>query len=236
MAQTPDLFRPATAVSRLTPSEEHSLKSSLMSWTMVENLPANVPQILPSAIADARDSLRPADPKAVAVLMDRLFLTLPKPVSRDSAGNVQADVKALQVWRNEMSRYPADLLADAVDEVIRTHKWETVPKLAQVVEQVRPEIIKRRAWLNKLTSADLKLRMTHRHARKPSTPSLTPADRGPMPDRVAQLLAETKAKLMGGEDELVPAYDRMGGATKERVRAERAEREAEVEIDERERA
>ena len=193
----------------------------------MEDLPANVSQHLPAAIADAEDALLPANPKFVMVMLDRLFAEFPMP---DKAG--------LEGWKRELSRYPADLIEAAIDEVIRTHVWENRPKIAEVVTRIRPEIIERQTWKNKLGTALLKARMTERGRKESKAKGgktwaeLSPEERAAH-DR---MMANWRQNLASRESEMVPAYDRMSPAAKERVREERAELEAGSDFDERERA
>ena len=116
---------------------------------MAEDLPDGVVDHLMPAVLDADDAMKPIEPKSLAVMLDYMFAALPAP-----------DASGLKVWRNVLSPYPHDLLAEAIRQVVQTHRWETVPKVAQVIDAIRPALDERQAWRNKLKSAQMKAKLT----------------------------------------------------------------------------
>lgn len=125
-------------------------------WRLAEPLPATVSiDALRMAYRKAQTLLRPASPEAVAVLLDRLWTTLPMPKTRGKSGEIEPDRAAIAEWKRHLSPYPEDLLAKAVDEVVKSHKWESSPKIAQVVDAMRDELTRRTIWRNKLSTAGL---------------------------------------------------------------------------------
>jgi hypothetical protein len=85
-------------------------------------IPAEIEPALNSASAEVASLLAPAGAKATAVMLDRLFSVLPM-------GNADG----LPVWIELLQDLPADVLRRAIDEVIRRHRWNTPPTIADVV-------------------------------------------------------------------------------------------------------
>lgn len=112
---------------------------SLENWGIAETLPANTGN-LGMALLEIEATLAPAHPKSYAVLLDRLFASLPMP-PRES----------LTTWRELLAPYPPDVLKRATDHVLRTHKWETPPKIAQVIEAAESDQFYRRRLSAKST-------------------------------------------------------------------------------------
>ena len=106
----------------LVSAETLSTLRSLTNWSLAEPLPPNVGD-LQLALREVTLSLSPSSPQAHAVLMERMFASLPMPPK-----------ESLKTWRDLLAKYPPDVLKRATDKVLETHKWETPPKIAQVVE------------------------------------------------------------------------------------------------------
>jgi len=70
--------------------------------------------------------LVPSGPKRVGVLIYRLFLVLPPP-----------DQKAMAIYVERLSTFPAFAVAGAIDAIIDGHKWKTTPTIGEIVEVIR---------------------------------------------------------------------------------------------------
>jgi len=137
------------------------LKRDLDGWTIADPLPANIDiDVLRIAFRKADTMLRPAAPESVMVLLDRLWATLPMPKVRNKAGEWEPDKAAIAEWKRHLSKFPEDLLARAIDTVVLSHRWETPPKVAQVVEALRSDLDERTAWRNKVRNAGMKAKLS----------------------------------------------------------------------------
>jgi hypothetical protein len=214
--------------STLTTAAEQSLRRDLDAWTVADPLPANLDiDALRLAYRKAETALLPASPEAVMVLLDRLWATLPMPKVREKGadgkptGQMIPDKAAIAEWKRHLSRFPEDLLAKAIDAVVLSHKWETLPKVAQVVDAMRDEMDERTAWRNKVRNAGMKAKMS------PPTKAggtllrdMTPEDREAFFARLREQyplgMGAAPARSSG-----VPLYpdEVMSAAEKERARA-----------------
>ena len=175
---TTDIATATQTGSTLTTAAEQSLRSALEGWTLAEPLPATVKiDDLRMAYHKAQHTLRPASLEAVAVLLDRLWTTLPMPKTRGKSGEMEPDRAAITEWKRHLSPYPEDLLAQAVDDVVKTHKWETPPKIAQVIAAMREQMDARTSWRNKLSTAGLKAKSLPKPTKGPLIRDMPPEER-----------------------------------------------------------
>ena len=124
------------------------MKHFLTSWGgIAEPLPAQVTDLIPPALAKVNTALRPIEDVVLAGLMQRLW----------DAGVPQPKAVTLKEWRRLLSPIPADVIAMAFDEVVRSHRWPDPPKIADVIRFVQPEIDRRRAWKRRLELAATRL-------------------------------------------------------------------------------
>ena len=196
---------PSTVVSTIpTKADAGRLKHFLTSWGgIAEPLPAQVTELIPPALAKINTALRPIEDVVLAGLMQRLW----------DAGVPQPKAVTLKEWRRLLSPIPADVIAMAFDEVIRSHRWPDPPKIADVIRFVQPEIDRRRAWKRKLELAATRLRLDqkaseeakirHQVWMRNQTPEQAAflqeirAKSGGQPD-VGMLIKSLKEKLMEG--------------------------------------
>jgi hypothetical protein len=157
---------------------------------MADPLPARLDiDDLRAAYRKAEMLLVPASAKTVSVLLDRLWATLPMPKTKTG----QPDKAAIAEWKRHLSPYPEDLLSRAVDSVVLTHKWETQPKVAQVIEHLRDDMAERTAWRNKLRNAGMKAKTA-----PPAKPASGKLIRDMEPDERETFFADLRRKYPQG--------------------------------------
>jgi len=132
------------------------VRQQIAGWKFTDALPAGINESIVSVVeAKLREAMVPAGTKAAAVLLDRLFTVLRMPSS---------DV--LTTWLDLINGYPPGVLRRAIDGVLRRYKWNSVPRPADIVEQIVEdrdynELI---ALHNKIRTLRLKLRRPSRVA------------------------------------------------------------------------
>lgn len=179
---------PATVNQQRLSVGAHSTLQWLESWTAENPVPTMLTESkLKAAISEAERLLRPCDPKIYLLVMDRLFTGLQMPSK-----------EALMVWREILAPYPADVLKRATDYVLRTHKWETPPKVAQLVEACDqdPDYRERRLLLTRGKMALAKLESQNRRV---TWDKMTETERQQFDQEMAHLreaLAERKAEMV----------------------------------------
>ena len=55
--------------------------------------------------------------------------------------------EAARIYREALAGIPADVLMAAVNSVIRSHTFNTLPAAGEIVKAAEPEMTKRRKWL-----------------------------------------------------------------------------------------
>ena len=101
---------------------------------------------LPPAAQRWQASLTPASPQAFAVTMDRLI------GFAQAFGLPASDLKAaLGFYREALGDLPADLLAQAVDATISTHRYHVLPKPGEIRQHVTEELEHREDMLRRYT-------------------------------------------------------------------------------------
>ena len=133
--------------TRPRPSGAESLPAWVTSWDPWEPTPKEATAArLDEAMVRARAALTPCPPKALAVLLERLFRT-------SAAFGAKADVSALtEIYRVTLGPMPADLLAVAVERLMSRFAWWGVrlPTPVEVRETVGDELGARMVALNRL--------------------------------------------------------------------------------------
>jgi len=146
-------MREAKAATILPQADAGRLKRELLRWTegnaFAEPLPAGVEKLLPAAMAAAERQLRPATPDDRTALMQRLW----------DCGVPQPHPVTMAEWHRLLAALPADILAEAFDQVARTHRWKYPPKIADVVRFAEPAMAERWGWRRKIETALLKARL-----------------------------------------------------------------------------
>lgn len=104
--------------------------------------PAMKPQV-EAALREAQVLAAPASSAEVSAAVSRIFAHFP-PGSGDAARQRFADYCQL------LAEYPADLLHGACRHVITTHKYHTLPKIADLAAFADPELTRRRFTIVKL--------------------------------------------------------------------------------------
>jgi hypothetical protein len=143
-------------------------------------IPAGLPEILPRALAEAERATTPADKRAVAVALDKLwrfgetFGLWKRPATKEAVAD------ATRFYADVLAELPSDLVMKAVDEVCRTHKWgNRLPLPADLSATVSAEMSARKQELIRLRLAKAKL------DRDPPKPERPP----PTPEQVARVRA-----------------------------------------------
>jgi hypothetical protein len=135
--------------------EARSLLRRLDGWTPMHRYPDELEVGFVPALAEVRAVLAPAGTKGATVMLDRLFAVLPMP-----------NEDGLSIWLEHLEYIPADVLRRAVDAVIRRHKWNSPPSIADVIEAAEAdrEYVERRRAEKQLTQLIRAAEQRQRHA------------------------------------------------------------------------
>ena len=93
-----------------------------------------------------------------------------------------------------LTKYPADLMDQAGNFVLKRHKWNTYPKVAEFIEPIIEEFHERRAALYQ--TQRLYYSLTGEHP--PVLPAAAGPERGQGPRRIGQALTEIKKEKPNG--------------------------------------
>lgn len=107
--------------------------------------PAEIAAALPGLAAELEAIARPADPMEYGVLMEKLLRFV------SDFGLPIGNLKSVAAtYRETLCDLPPDLLAQAIDRIIQTHKYHVLPKPAEIRAHVTAELIDRK---NRLRAA-----------------------------------------------------------------------------------
>ena len=103
---------------------------------------------LPEVISAAAEALRRVDIREFAVVMERFFewaelLGLGKFPAEEGARGEYVN-RLMDVYADDLAHLPADILEDSLRQVRRRHKWQTLPKPADILECADEELSRRR--------------------------------------------------------------------------------------------
>ena len=129
-------------------------KRELLAWAVEgrgisEELPEGIAEHLAEATRRIEVLLAPASQDAWDCLTQRMW----------DAGIPQPEAVTLVEWLRILGGYPADVLEKAFDQIIRTHKWPTPPKIADVVNASDPEMSRRNTWMRKIRLANARAKI-----------------------------------------------------------------------------
>ena len=101
---------------------------------------------LPPAALEWQAKLSPASPQAFAVMIERLvhFAQAFGATVNDMAG-------VMEFYRDSLADLPADLLGQAIKETMRTHKYNTLPRPADIRQHIAEELSHRHDMVRMLT-------------------------------------------------------------------------------------
>jgi hypothetical protein len=74
-------------------------------------------------LQSAKMHMPPIEPKALMVILDRMFTVLPMP-----------DPAALIIWREKIEHYPESVIQNTVESLIETYKYPSPPSIAHFLE------------------------------------------------------------------------------------------------------
>lgn len=160
----------------------------LAGWTQQFPLPSSISRAwLEDALLDAHAVLVPASEKAFAVLMDRLL------EFADTFGvKHPGKAKAVRFYSEALEDLPADLLAKAVDSVVRNYVYgHRLPPPGDLRKAVSDELLDRTATKLRIDSA-----LRFGKFEKPPVEA-SPEEK----ERNLKILADAKRALRGNADE-----------------------------------
>jgi hypothetical protein len=179
----------------LSKPDSQRLARMLNSWAEAEGcaepLPAGMAAMLPAAMASIERSLTPATPEDIAGLMARLW----------KSGVPCPDKDSLLEWLRLLAPYPAKDIAAAFDELAKSYRWPSPPKVADAVRFIAPLVEKRGEWRRKLVKAQTRAALDAK-ATRPATGTayadMTENDRAAFDAKMAALKASFNMQAMGG--------------------------------------
>lgn len=188
-------------------------------WKPEQPVPTELIPILPQAIAEYRATIEPADKKSWLVVMDRFtnwierFGVVPVPTTEIERKRWRQDL--IFDYRDALADLPADLLEEAIRQVMATARYRVLPMPGDIRAIVADELRKRQDQLNRLTTAQI----LSKRAPEPQFRTVpTKEDRAAAVAacaRIKTMLAEAGTPLSG------PLVKKIGGTDDDRREASR---------------
>lgn len=126
-------------------------------WKASDPLPASYRPLIDQAIPLAERTLAPADDREMAVAIGKLlewielFAVVPLPL--DARQREERLTRIATWYREGLAEVPGDLLLLAVERVTTSHKYSTLPKVAEIREHISGDWAARRTELSRLQLA-----------------------------------------------------------------------------------
>ncbi len=131
------------------------MRLALSTWGGVsEALPSGISELIPAAKASLEARMTPATTDEKAGLFQRLW----NAVASQPEPETQAE------WFRLLEGYPAKILAEAIDEVARNHRWNNPPRIGDVTAAAKPMMERLHAWKRKLENAEFRLSLEAKEA------------------------------------------------------------------------
>lgn len=131
LALAPAAMGPLAAISALASSKA---SNELASWKAHEPVPQSLRALLPAYLGDLDEVLAPATDKQLAVAVARLleYAVL-------FGVKIQDTASTAQIYAETLAVLPAPLLETAIARIKKGHKFNTLPRPADVLAQVSDE-------------------------------------------------------------------------------------------------
>ncbi len=193
--------------------------SLLHGWSPEQPVPADAIPLLPKAIEAYSHAVQPADKKAWLVIMDRFlnwierFGVVPVPMEPTERNRWRMDL--IFDYRDALADLPADLLEQAIKQVMATARYRVLPMPGDVRAIVADELRKRQDQLNRLTTAQI----LSKRAPDPQFRTVPTQE-----DRAAAIAACARIKTMlaeAGTPLSGPLVKKIGGTDDDRREASR---------------
>lgn len=149
--------RGITAATEALPALLRSMSSLGPAWKASDPLPASYRPLIEQAITLAQRMLEPAGPEAMTVAIGKLlewvelFGIVALPHEPQARGAKLRQIG--KFYRDGLTEVPGDLLLIAVERTLTSHKYSTLPKVAEVREHISADWAARRIELGRLQLA-----------------------------------------------------------------------------------